>query len=175
MALATGACALLAWVAVPSRPIVGIALIVAGVLHAVRLARWAGDRTAVERLVLVLHVAYAFILSLLFDFPSIFPSAGFLLLGAALLWPQAIAASAGIHAWTTGAVGLMTLAVMTRATLGHTGRPLAASATTQVIYLCALAAALLRVGCGAGRLARDWLHAAGLAWVAAFGEGVVVV
>ena len=161
VALATGACALLAWVAVPSRPIVGIALIVAGVLHAVRLARWAGDRTAVERLVLVLHVAYAFI------------PAGFLLLGAALLWPQAIAASAGIHAWTTGAVGLMTLAVMTRATLGHTGRPLAASAMTQVIYLCALAAALLRVAAALG----GWpvlMHAAGLAWVAAFGGFVVV-
>ena len=39
--------------------------------------------------------------------------------------------SAGFHAWTTGAVGLMTLAVMTRATLGHTGRPLAATQLIQ--------------------------------------------
>ena len=30
------------------------------------------------------------------------------------------------HLWMTGAVGLMTLAVMTRATLGHTGRELRA-------------------------------------------------
>ena len=159
--LAAGALALLCWIALPSGPVTGAALTAAGVLHAVRLARWAGDRTTADRLVLVLHTAYAFI------------PAGFLLLGAALLWPQIIAASAGIHAWTAGAVGLMTLAVMTRATLGHTGRPLAASPATQVIYLCALLAALLRVTAALG----GWLdltHIAGVAWVAAFGGFVVV-
>ncbi len=161
MALAAGALALLSWIVLKTGYVAGIALIVAGVLHAVRLSRWAGDRTAADRLVLVLHVAYAFI------------PAGFLLLGAALLWPQTIPASAGIHAWTTGAVGLMTLAVMTRATLGHTGRPLAASVATQVIYLCALAAALLRIAAALG----GWpvlMHVAGFAWVAAFGGFVVV-
>jgi uncharacterized protein involved in response to NO len=35
-----------------------------------------------------------------------------------------VPATAGIHAWTAGAVGLMTVAVMTRATLGHTGQAL---------------------------------------------------
>jgi uncharacterized protein involved in response to NO len=161
LTLAAGALALLSWIVLPSGPVTGIALIVAGVLHAVRLARWAGDRTAADRLVLVLHLAYAFI------------PVGFLLLGAALLWPQTIAASAGVHAWTTGAVGLMTLAVMTRATLGHTGRPLAASVATQVIYLCALAAALLRVAAALG----GWpvlTHVAGVAWVAAFGGFVAI-
>ena len=161
MALAAGALALLSWIVLKTGYVAGIALIAAGVLHAVRLSRWAGDRTAADRLVLVLHVAYAFI------------PAGFLLLGAALLWPQTIPASAGIHAWTTGAVGLMTLAVMTRATLGHTGRPLAASVATQVIYLCALAAALLRMAAALG----GWpvlMHVAGIAWVAAFGGFVVV-
>jgi uncharacterized protein involved in response to NO len=161
VALAAGAFALLCWIALPSGPVTGAALMAAGVLHAVRLARWAGDRTAADRLVLVLHIAYAFI------------PAGFLLLGAALLWPQTIAAGAGIHAWTAGAVGLMTLAVMTRATLGHTGRPLAASPATQVIYLCALVAALLRIAAVLG----GWpglTHIAGLAWVAAFGGFVVV-
>ncbi len=161
MALAAGALALLSWIVLKTGYVASFALIAAGVLHAVRLSRWAGDRTAADRLVLVLHVAYAFI------------PAGFLLLGAALLWPQTIPASAGIHAWTTGAVGLMTLAVMTRATLGHTGRPLAASVATQVIYLCALTAALLRVAAALG----GWpvlMHVAGIAWVAAFGGFVVV-
>jgi uncharacterized protein involved in response to NO len=133
----------------------------AGALHAVRLARWAGDRTVSDRLVLVLHVAYAFV------------PLGFFLLGAALLWPQAITASAGVHAWMAGAVGLMTLAVMTRATLGHTGRPLAASPATQVIYLCALVAALARIAAALGGWT-DLLHVAGLAWIAAFGGFVVI-
>lgn len=160
-AIAVGVIALALWVALGTGPVAGIGLMVAGALHVVRLARWAGDRTMSDRLVLVLHVAYAFV------------PIGFLLLGAALLWPQAIAASAGIHAWTTGAVGLMTLAVMTRATLGHTGRPLAATPATQIIYLCALVAALARIAAALGGWT-DLLHVAGLAWIAAFGGFVVI-
>lgn len=160
-AIAVGVSALALWAALGSGPAVGLGLMMAGALHVVRLARWAGDRTMSDRLVLVLHVAYAFV------------PVGFLLLGAALLWPRAIAASAGIHAWTTGAVGLMTLAVMTRATLGHTGRPLTASLATQIIYLCALVAALARIAAALGGWT-DLLHVAGLAWIAAFGGFVVI-
>ncbi len=90
-----------------------------------------------------------------------------------MLWPATIPASAGIHAWTAGAVGLMTLAVMTRASLGHAGRPLVASAATQVIYLCALLAALARIAAALGGWT-DLVHVAGLAWIAAFGGFVAV-
>ena len=48
---------------------------IAGVLQAIRHLRWAGDRTFADRLVLVLHVAYAFV------------PLGFMLSGAAILWP----------------------------------------------------------------------------------------
>src|SRR5690606_21093437 len=109
----------------------GTLLIVVGALHAARLARWAGDRTLADRLVLVLHVAYAFI------------PVGFVLLGAAA-FSTAVPATAGIHAWTAGGIGLMTLAVMTRASLGHLRQPLAASPGTQAIYVLALIAALTR-------------------------------
>jgi uncharacterized protein involved in response to NO len=160
-AIAVGALALALWVALESDPVVGAALMFAGGLHAVRLGRWAGDRTIADRLVLVLHVAYAFV------------PIGFLLLGAAMLWPVAIPASAGIHAWTAGAVGLMTLAVMTRASLGHAGRPLVASAATQVIYLCALLAALARIAAALGGWT-ELVHVAGLAWIVAFGGFVAV-
>ncbi|MCC6777898.1 MAG: NnrS family protein [Hyphomicrobiales bacterium] len=155
VALAGGALALAAWVVIGDHPLVGAALLLGGVLHLVRLARWAGDRTLADRLVLVLHVAYAFV------------PLGFLLLGAAMLWPQAIAESAGIHAWTAGAAGMMTLAVMTRASLGHTGRPLIATPATQAIYLCGFLAVCLRLLAALG----GWpslLHVAGLAWVATF-------
>jgi uncharacterized protein involved in response to NO len=155
VAIALAAVALAAWVVLGGVPVVGGLLLLAGLVHLVRLGRWAGDRTFADRLVLVLHVAYAFV------------PIGFLLLGAAFLWPEALVESAGIHAWTAGAAGLMTLAVMTRASLGHTGRPLVASPATQAIYLAALAATLLRLGAALG----TWpalLHAAGLAWAAAF-------
>lgn len=147
--------ALLAWIAAPDWSVTGAALIAAGVLQAVRLARWAGERTWRDRLVLILHVAYAFV------------PLGFLLVGLATL--RLLPASAGIHAWTGGAMGIMTLAVMSRASLGHTGRALAATAAVQGIYLLLVMAALARI-CAA--IHPDWsdvlLHVAGGAWAAAF-------
>jgi len=74
-----------------------------------------------------------------------------------------------LHAWTVGAIGLMTLGVMTRATRGHTGRDLTASNWTMAIYGAMTAAALLRIATGAfpqGYMAM--LEAAGTSWIAAF-------
>jgi uncharacterized protein involved in response to NO len=150
---------MIAWIVAPLHLATGALLALAGLAHLARLSRWAGDRTFADRLVLVLHAAYAFV------------PAGFLLLSAAAFWPS-VAPSAGIHAWTAGAIGMMTLAVMTRASLGHTGHALVASAGTQAIYALALLAALLRI---AGALTGNALLvdlAAG-AWVAAFGGFVI--
>jgi uncharacterized protein involved in response to NO len=143
------------WVVAPDWTMTGAALIASGILQAVRLARWAGDRTWRDRLVLILHVAYAFV------------PLGFILVGASSL--GLVPTSAGIHAWTGGAIGVMTLAVMSRASLGHTGRPPTATTSTQAIYALAVLAALARI-CAA--LEPQWntplLHVAGLAWAAAF-------
>jgi uncharacterized protein involved in response to NO len=119
------------WIALPASQITGAALFAAGVLHIVRLARWAGDRTWRDRLVLILHVGYLFV------------PLGFLLAAAGALDP--IATDAGTHAWMVGAGGTMTLAVMTRASLGHTGNALVASTGTQVIYAAVVIAALARI------------------------------
>lgn len=149
------AAALLAWCIAPTSHGTGLALIFAGLLQVGRLARWAGDRAWRDPLVLVLHVAYAFI------------PLGFVLVGtAAFEW---LPASAGIHAWTGGAFGAMTLAVMSRASLGHTGRPLAATAATQAVYALVFLATFARI-CAAlePRFDTALLHAAGLAWTAAF-------
>jgi uncharacterized protein involved in response to NO len=156
LALSVSALALAMWIVMPQQVASGGALMIAGALQAARLARWAGDRTFADRLVLVLHVGYAFV------------PIGFVLLGAAILWPAEWPTSAGLHAWTTGAVGLMTLAVMTRASLGHTGLKLAASVPTQIIYLCALVAALVRI-LAAFEPSSALLHVAAFAWVLAFG------
>jgi len=155
-ALGASALALALWIALPEHVVSGVMLMIAGVLQTARLARWAGDRTVAERLVLVLHVGYAFV------------PMGFLLLGTAILWPSGWPASAGVHAWMVGAIGLMTLAVMTRASLGHTGRGLTATVPTQVIYFCALVAALARI-VAAFVPSSALLHAAAFAWVLAFG------
>jgi uncharacterized protein involved in response to NO len=156
VAVIASALALLAWIALPDTVLTGAALALAGLLQAARLARWAGDRTWRDRLVLVLHVAYGFV------------PLGFLL-GAATSFGL-LPPSAGIHAWTVGATGLMTLAVMSRASLGHTGRALVASPAVQAVYALALAATLGRI-CAATHPAAAMilLHLAAACWIAAFG------
>ena len=62
------------WVVRPASPIIGVLLAVCGCLHIVRLARWAGYRTFSDRLVLVLHLAYAFMCALSLDVENIAPS-----------------------------------------------------------------------------------------------------
>jgi uncharacterized protein involved in response to NO len=138
-------------------PVAGAAMLLAGSAQAARLMRWAGDRTLAEPLVTVLHVGFVFV------------PAGFALLGAGLLIGDVPLRSAGMHAWTTGAIGLMTLAVMTRATRGHTGQELTAPPSTVVIYGLALAAAVLRIAASlAGPTSLPLMGLAGAAWVGAF-------
>jgi len=153
--VAIGALALSVWVLSPAGRLTGAALAIAGLLHLVRLGRWAGDRTWRERLVLILHVGYAFV-------PS-----GFLLNAMSAF--ELVPAGAGIHAWMVGAAGIMTLAVMSRATLGHTGQQLTASGATQAIYAAIIVAALSRI-CAVIEPAQSepLLHLAALAWAAAF-------
>jgi uncharacterized protein involved in response to NO len=139
----------------PSGRLVAGALGIAGLLHLVRLARWTGYRTFSDRLVLILHVAYSFV------------PVGFFL--AALSSLDLVAPGAGIHAWTGGAIGSMTIAVMTRASLGHTGQALSASISTQAVYAAIVIAALTRV-CAAldPTYSVPLLTVAGIAWAGAF-------
>jgi uncharacterized protein involved in response to NO len=155
MVVAISALALLAWIVDANSPLSGAALALAGLLHLARLGRWAGHRTWRERLLLILHIGYAFV------------PLGFLLTATSAV--GLVLASAGIHAWMTGAAGIMTLGVMSRATLGHSGRQLTASPATQAIYAAIIVAALSRI-CAAidpGH-SEPLLHLAAFAWAAAF-------
>jgi uncharacterized protein involved in response to NO len=68
-----------------------------------------------------------------------------------------------------GGAGIMTLAVMTRASLGHTGQALTASVPTQAIYAAIIVAAVARICAVIHTAQSDWLlYVAALAWVAAF-------
>lgn len=155
VAIAIGVAAVVGWVFAPSGRSVAAALAVAGLVHLVRLVRWAGYRTFSDRLVLILHVAYAFV------------PIGFFLNALAAL--DLVLPSAGIHAWTGGAIGSMTIAVMTRASLGHCGQALSATPVTQAVYAAVVLAALARI-CAAldPAYSVSLLMIAGLAWTAAF-------
>jgi uncharacterized protein involved in response to NO len=124
--------AVLSWIVQPSSMVTGWLFALAGLANLGRLARWCGWATWREPLVLILHVGYGwFALSLLILGGSI--------LGIGLPKEDAV------HAFTSGAVGAMTLAVMTRASLGHTGRPRHAGPLTVLIYMLVNLGALLRV------------------------------
>jgi uncharacterized protein involved in response to NO len=155
--LAITMAALGGWVAAPDAEVTGAALFVAGLATTVRLARWCGHRTLREPLVWSLHLGFAWV------------PLGLCLLGLGEFLPELISPMSGLHALTAGAIGSMTLAVMTRATLGHTGRPLAADGWTAAIYVLIAMAAASRV---AASLLPDaygpliWISA--LAWIATF-------
>ena len=155
VAIALSAAALTLWIVAPFGRATAAGLLAAGVLQALRLARWAGDRTLRDRLVVVLHVAYAFV------------PVGFVLTASGAI--GLVVPSAGLHAWMVGAAGMMTLAVMTRATLGHTGYELTATGPTQLIYAAVFVAAVARI---CASLEPRWsefeLHVAAFAWAAAF-------
>ena len=149
--------ALLAWVVLPVAAFTGMALALAGGLHLARMARWAGDRTFAEPLVTVLHVGYAFV------------PLGALVGAVEILGYSWIGPGSAQHLWTAGGLGLMTLAVMTRATLGHTGRALTAGRGTMAIYAAVVVAVLARIAAGAWPEAADALHSlSGMGWIGAF-------
>ncbi|MBR1179361.1 NnrS family protein [Bradyrhizobium sp. KB893862 SZCCT0404] len=153
--IGSSALALIAWIAAPLNMITGVVMALVGVLHLIRMARWAGDRTTRERLLLILHVGYVFV------------PLGFILNALAAFGE--LPPSAGIHAWMAGAAGTMTLAVMTRASLGHTGQALTAAPATQGIYAAIIIAALARVGAVVLPAHGDLLlHIAACGWIVAF-------
>jgi uncharacterized protein involved in response to NO len=147
--------ALVGWIILPEARTVAVGIGVAGLLHGARLARWGGLKTGAEPLVWVLHLGYGWL------------ALGLVLLAAGSLWP-ALGASAALHALTTGAMGTMILAIMTRATLGHTGRALSADTATVAAYLLISFAAVLRVGAGLTAAPLEMQTGAGLCWTGAF-------
>ncbi|MGH7015580.1 MAG: NnrS family protein, partial [Caulobacteraceae bacterium] len=150
------AAAVLALAFAPDQRITAWLLVVAGEASALRLARWRGFAAFGEPLLFILHLGYAWL------------AAGLFLLGLDSIThflPQADA----LHALTAGAIGIMILAVMTRVSLGHTGRPLAAGAGTCLAYGLVTLGAVLRVlSPAAGTETNLALAAAGTAWSAGF-------
>ena len=149
--------ALASWIGVPGHAMTGGALLIVGGLHLARLLRWQSMQTFAEPLLWILHLGYAFV------------PIGAVLTGISILQPELIPVAATQHIWMAGAFGLMTLAMMTRATRGHTGQELHAGPATVLIYLALLGAVLARLA------AAFWIGSAmplytlsGVLWIGAF-------
>ncbi len=158
-ALAWGAVALVLWVLRPESAISGTFLALAAALHLFRCLRWLGMLTLASPLLTMLHVAYGFI------------PVG---LGAAALAAFGLADMATApHLLGIGAIGGMTVAVMMRATMGHTGRNLVSGPMLNLAFLAVAAAAVARVA-GASELlpGLDGIHVATGLWT--FGYALAV-
>jgi uncharacterized protein involved in response to NO len=116
----------------PEGAAAGAVALGAAVIQAMRLAQWGARRTLRMPIVWVLHLAYLWL------------PVGLALKALALLGSLAFAAFY-LHALTVGAAATMIVAVMTRASLGHTGRPLFVSRPTVCAYWLLAAAVLVRV------------------------------
>ncbi|HWW64782.1 MAG TPA: NnrS family protein [Sphingomonadaceae bacterium] len=132
LALGTLHAGLIGWVLFPESRLVGGVLVFAGAANALRLVHWRGIATGAEPLLLILHIGYLWV------------ALGAALLGASML-TIAVPLAAAIHALTAGAIGTMIVAVMSRVSFGHSGRPLHADAMTTAIYAVIVAAGLTRV------------------------------
>lgn len=156
-ALAMTVVALLAWAIAPEAKATSWLGLGAGCALAARLLRWRGEKTSSEPLLWALHLGYGWL------------AIGFLALGLNGLIPL-LPSTTVMHALTVGAIGTMTLAVMTRASLGHTGRALVAGPRTTAIYVMITTATILRLIAplfGAHYVVGLTLAAA--AWCGAFG------
>ncbi len=138
------------------RGLVGaVAFVLAGFAHAARMATW-GSRHARAPLLWVLHAGY-FMLAV-----------SLVLEGLALLGVVPFASA--LHALTIGTLGLTTLGMMARVSLGHSGRMLVASRSTTVAFASLAGAALVRVAAPIAlptHVAASWMLS-GTLWTLAF-------
>ncbi len=157
LAIAATALVLVADLAGATDAVVGALALAAAILHLARLAGWQTRHVLGAPIMWILHVGYGWL------------AVGFALKALALLG-GAIAPASALHALSIGAVGSMTLGVMSRAALGHTGRALRVAPAITAAYVLVSVAAVLRAA-GPALLpgaTPEITMAAGVAWSLAF-------
>jgi uncharacterized protein involved in response to NO len=138
------------------------AAVAATLVNGFRLATWYVPRIWYVPLLWVLFVGYAWLI------------VGFVL--TALVAFTVVLPSLAMHAFTLGGIGVLTLGMMARVALGHTGRAMKASNTIAIAFVLINLAAVVRV-----LLPMTWqesykifVYGAGLSWLAAFALFVFV-
>ena len=107
-------------------------MVTSALLHLIRMSRWRSKATLKVSLLWSLHLAYFFM------------ALGLLLLGSSY-FNIGITFSAGLHLITVGAIGLMILAMMSRVSLGHTGRLLTTKPIINIAFMLMVFSAMSRV------------------------------
>lgn len=140
-----------------SLPVLGVVAAFGALAHALRMWGWGGRTTLRRPILWVLQAAY-----------------GCLPLGLALLAAQDFGVPlprwVPLHVLAVGALGLMTLGMMTRVSLGHTGRAIVAGKATVLAYGLLAASVVVRAA-GPFLGTSHWrasMIAAALLWTLAF-------
>ena len=148
--------ALLSWGILPENKLTGIVIVVSGILNGVRLSRWKFGAIYTNPILVILQIAYAWLVL------------GLLLLG----WFIIISFEQydlPIHAITVGGFASMIIAVMTRASLGHTGRAIRASKLTISCYIFINLSVIFRLLASLTDVVRnELLFLSALAWILTF-------
>jgi uncharacterized protein involved in response to NO len=147
---------LLVWLLDPSGPLMAAAGSFAAATQSLRLLQWRGWSVMNAPAIFIFHVAYAFV------------PLGFALFAASVWSPALMPAGAALHAWTAGAIGLMTLGVMASMIRRRFGRSFMTSRIGLAVFALAIAAASLRVATGFSGVPAHGLALAAACWVAAF-------
>jgi len=136
--------------------VLGLLCLFVGLFNLARLSGWFGHLVLGAPILWVLHAAYLLL------------SLSYLVLASGYLadWVGEVA---GLHLMAIGGVGVMTLAMMTRASLGHTGRPLKVHRLIVAAYLCLIAAALVRSSASGLIDYFQIMYISAAFWIAAFG------
>ncbi|MCX7088156.1 MAG: NnrS family protein [Methylococcales bacterium] len=139
-----------------SGALLAISAILAAVLNGLRVSGWYVQRIWYVPLLWILYTGYAWIII------------GFILI--ALSAYQLVSGELALHAFTLGGVGLLTLGMMARVALGHTGRSLKASNTIATAFVLLNLAAFVRVLLPAAlqNSSAMLIYCATLLWLAAF-------
>jgi len=154
--------ALLATAGAPAA-LTGTVAVAAGLVALLRLSGWRGLDTLRDPIVWTMHASYLFL------------ALGLLGWGLSLLGLGS--EIAGLHLLGVGAVGGMTLSIMSRASLGHSGRPIVATAPLIWGYVLLPVAAALRWAASSWPEMFHFIGTvgAGALWIAAFALFVVAL
>lgn len=150
------------WIILPDAIFTAIIGGICGLANFYRLIRWHGWLTKKEPLVWVLHLGFLFI------------PLGFIALTLSTFDILHGGRAPVQHLWMAGGIGLMTIAVMTRASLGHAGRPLTVSWPVVLVYCSLFCSVILRVIAGIADNDLTMLHISGTLWILAFFGFVVL-
>lgn len=131
---------------------------IAGLLTLVRLYGWNGSKTLRRPLLAVLHLGWLLV------------GLGMLLLSYSLYHPLRVPPSSAQHLLFIGGFGTLSLGMMARVALGHTGREKKANTITSIAFALMILAAILRSGAAwfGQESYLDLVSIAGVAWALSF-------